>query len=141
MDERGEAEAPAGPSPTGAGNERRERGLEMMRQVYGWDIEDAPGEFFGITVDHLFGDIWTRPGISMRDRRLLLIGVLAGQGLNDVLDIQIPAALANGELSPEELREIGIFLTHYVGWPLGSRLSVQIDTLIAKHEKRKKRDG
>lgn len=120
-------------------DERRERGLEMMRQVYGWDIEDAPGEFFGITVDHLFGDIWTRPGLSMRDRRLLLLGVLAGQGLNDVLDIQVPAALANGELSPDELREIGIFLTHYVGWPLGSRLSVQIDTLIAKHERRKKK--
>lgn len=67
--------------------------------------------------------------------RLLIIGMLAGQGLNDVLDIQIPAALANGELSPAELRETAIFLTHYVGWPLGSRLSVQIDTLIAKHEK------
>lgn len=120
--------------------ERRERGLEMMRQVYGWEIGDAPGDFFGITVDHLFGDIWTRPGLTLRDRRLLLIGVLAGQGLNDVLDIQIPAALANGELSPEELREIGIFLTHYVGWPLGSRLSVQIDTLIAKHEKKRARE-
>jgi len=121
-------------------DERRARGLEMMRRVYGWDIDDAPGDFFGITADHLFGDIWTRPGLSMRDRRLLLIGVLAGQGLNDVLDIQIPAALASGELSPEELREIGIFLTHYVGWPLGSRLSVQIDTLIAKHEKKRARE-
>lgn len=121
-------------------DERRARGLEMMRRVYGWDIDDAPGDFFGITADHLFGDIWTRPGLSMRDRRLLLIGVLAGQGLNDVLDIQIPAALANGELSPEELREIGIFLTHYVGWSLGSRLSVQIDTLIAKHEKKRARE-
>ncbi|TDC46201.1 carboxymuconolactone decarboxylase family protein [Actinomadura sp. KC345] len=121
----------------GRDGERRERGLEMMRRVYGWEIEDAPGEFFGLTVDHLFADIWTRPGLSMRDRRLLLVGVLAGQGLNDVLDIQIPAALANGELSPDELREIGIFLTHYIGWPLGSKLSVQIEGLIARHEKHK----
>src|SRR5690606_21228303 len=50
-------------------DERRARGLEMMRRVYGWDIDDAPGDFFGITADHLFGDIWTRPGLSMRDRR------------------------------------------------------------------------
>ncbi len=116
-------------------DERRQRGLEMMRQVYGWEVGDAPGDFFGVTVDHLFGEIWTRPGLSMRDRRLLLIGVLAGQGLNDVLDIQIPAALANAELTPEELREIAIFLTHYIGWPLGARLSVQTDGLIAKHAK------
>ncbi|MEU4228675.1 carboxymuconolactone decarboxylase family protein [Nonomuraea sp. NPDC026600] len=113
-------------------DERRERGLEMMRQVYGWEIGDAPGDFFGITVDHLFAEIWTRPGLSMRDRRLLLIGALASRGFNDVLDIQLPAALGNGELSPDELREIAIFLTHYIGWPLGARLSVQIDTLIAK---------
>ncbi len=142
MDERSEPGGVGGRPHTGGENERRERGLEMMRQVYGWEVGDGPGDFFGITVDHLFGDIWTRPGLSMRDRRLLLVGALAGQGLNDVLDIQIPAALGNGELSPDELREIGIFLTHYIGWPLGSRLSVQIDTLIAKHEKqqRKKKD-
>jgi 4-carboxymuconolactone decarboxylase len=122
-------------------DERRRRGLEMMRQVYGWEIGDAPGDFFGITVDHLFGEIWTRPGLSLRDRRLLLIGMLAGQGLGDVLDIQLPAALDNGELTPDELREIAIFLTHYVGWPLGAKLSVQIDTLIAKRAKRARRDA
>ncbi|MFI0356729.1 carboxymuconolactone decarboxylase family protein [Actinomadura sp. 9N407] len=120
-------------------DERRRRGLDMMRQVYGWEVGEMEGDFFGLTVEHLFGDIWTRPGLSLRDRRLLLVGMLAGQGLNDVLDIQIPAALANGELSPEELREIGIFLMHYVGWPLGSKLCVQIDTLIAKHEKAQRR--
>lgn len=119
-------------------DERRERGLEMMAKVYGFDVSDAPGEFFGITVDHLFADIWTRPGLSMRDRRLLLLGLLAGQNLDDVLSLQIPAALDNGELTPAELREIAIFLTHYIGWPIGSKLSVQIDTLIAKHEKRKR---
>lgn len=117
-------------------DERRQRGLEMMRRVYGWEVGDGPGDFFGLTVDHLFAEIWTRPGLSMRDRRLLLIGMLAGQGLNDVLDIQIPAALGNGELSPDELREIAIFLTHYIGWPLGAKLSVQIDTHIARHEKK-----
>jgi len=121
-------------------DEKRQRGLDMMGQVYGWEVGDGPGDFFGITVDHLFAEIWTRPGLSVRDRRLLLIGVLAGQGLDDVLGIQLPAALGNGELSPDELREIAIFLTHYVGWPLGARLSVQIDTLIARHEKAAKKD-
>jgi 4-carboxymuconolactone decarboxylase len=121
-------------------DEKRQRGLDMMGQVYGWEVGDGPGDFFGITVDHLFAEIWTRPGLSVRDRRLLLIGVLAGQGLDDVLGIQLPAALGNGELSPGELREIAIFLTHYVGWPLGARLSVQIDTLIARHEKAAKKD-
>lgn len=122
--------------PATGPDERRKRGLKKMGEVYGWgEMSDAPGEFFGITVDHLFADIWTRPGLSMRDRRLMLIAALAAQGLDDVLEMQIPAALGNGELSPEELREIAIFLTHYIGWPLGARLSVQIDKFIAKHER------
>ena len=74
-------------------DERRQRGLDRMAEVYAWDVQDGPGDFFAITVDHLFAEIWTRPGLSLRDRRLLLIGLLTGQGLQDVADIQIGAAL------------------------------------------------
>ena len=51
-------------------NERRRRGLDAMSKAYGWDVQDGPGDFFGITVDHLFGEIWTREGLAQRDRRL-----------------------------------------------------------------------
>jgi 4-carboxymuconolactone decarboxylase len=79
--------------------------------------------------------VWTRPGLSLRDRRLLLLGLLATQGgLDDIATIQIRAALRNAELGPEELREIAIFLTHYVGWPLGSKLSMLVERLVAEHQ-------
>jgi 4-carboxymuconolactone decarboxylase len=118
-------------------DETRERGLARMREVYGWEVSDGPGDFFGYTVDHLFAEIWNRPGLSMRDRRLLLIGTLVGGGLNDVLDIQLPAALGNGELTPDDLREIVIFLTHYAGWPQGAKLNMQVEGIIAKFERAK----
>ena len=70
------------------------RGLEKMEEVYGFDMTDGAGDFFGYTADHLFADIWNRPGLSDRDRRLLLIGMLAGRARHDVLTIQIPAAYA-----------------------------------------------
>lgn len=114
---------------------QRERGLKKMAEVYGWEVSDGPGDFFGYTVDHLFAEIWNREGLSMRDRRLLLIGMLVGQGLNDVLEIQLPAALHNKEISPDELREIVIFLTHYAGWPLGAKLNMQVEKVIAKAAK------
>lgn len=31
-------------------------------------VQDGPGDFFAATVDHLFGGIWTHPGLTMRDR-------------------------------------------------------------------------
>lgn len=115
--------------------ERRQRGLDKMSEVYGWEVTDdggGPDDFYGITVEHLFAEIWTRPGLSNRDRRLLLIGALAGSGQEDVLDIQLPAALGNGELSPDDLREIVIFLTHYLGWPRGARMNQQVEAIISR---------
>lgn len=112
--------------------ENRRIGLEKMETVYGFDMTDGAGDFFGITADHLFADIWTRPGLSDRDRRLILIGMLAGQGAADVLGIQVPAAHANGELDDEALREIVIFVCHYAGWPNGARLNSIVEDTIAK---------
>jgi 4-carboxymuconolactone decarboxylase len=120
-------------SETGSGpSDLRRRGLDKMTEVYGWDFQDGPGDFFGYTADHLFADIWSRPGLSVRDRRLLLIGLLAGTGAHDVLGIQIPAAHKNGELDDQALREIVIFLCHYAGWPVGSRINSLVEETIGK---------
>ncbi|MFC7500763.1 carboxymuconolactone decarboxylase family protein, partial [Nocardioides sp. GCM10030258] len=112
--------------------ETRRKGLEKMEQVYGFDMTDGDGDFFRYTADHLFADIWTRPGISDRDRRLILIGMLAGQGAADVLGIQVPAAHAAGDLDDEALREIVVFVSHYAGWPNGARLNSIVEETIAK---------
>ena len=117
--------------------ETRRRGLEKMEQVYGFDMTDGAGDFFGITADHLFADIWTRPGLSDRDRRLLLIGLLAGSGGHDVLTIQIPAAYAAGELDDEQLRVIVIFLCHYAGWPNGARINSIVEDTIAQAKRKR----
>ncbi len=82
--------------------EARRRGLEKMEQVYGFEMNDMDGDFFGYTADHLFGEIWQRPGLSDRDRRLLLIGMLCSHGAQDVLSIQIPAAYRAGELDEDQ---------------------------------------
>ena len=112
--------------------EARRRGLEKMEQVYGFEMTDGTGDFFAYTADHLFADIWNRPGLTDRDRRLLLIGMLAGSNQHDVLTIQIPAAYAAGELDDQQLREIAILLCHYAGWPSGSRVNQIVEETIAK---------
>jgi 4-carboxymuconolactone decarboxylase len=118
----------------------RRRGLEKMEEVYGFEMTDGAGDFFGYTADHLFADIWTRPGLTDRDRRLILIGLLAGQGAADVLGIQVPAAHANGELDDDALREIVIFVCHYAGWPNGARLNSIVEETIARAERERDQD-
>lgn len=112
--------------------EIRRKGLEKMEQVYGFEMNDMGGDFFRYTADHLFGDIWNRPGLSDRDRRLLLIGMLSTHGAQDVLSIQIPAAYKAGELDEDALREIVIMVCHYGGWPVGARLNSLVEDTIAR---------
>jgi 4-carboxymuconolactone decarboxylase len=114
-------------------DERRQRGLDKMKEVYGWDVQDGPGDFFATTVDHLFAEVWTRPGLDQKERRLLLIGLLLGLGLDDVLGIQLDSALKLGEIDAGQMREIVIFLTHYAGWPRGAKLNAAVEDLIARH--------
>lgn len=121
--------------------ETRRRGLEKMEQVYGFEMSDGEGDFFRYTADHLFGDVWQRPGLSDRDRRLLLIGLLAGKGYADVLGIQVPAALANGELDDAALREVVIMVCHYAGWPDGAKLNAVVEDAIGKAERARDRAG
>ena len=110
--------------------ERRRRGLEKMAEVYGWEVSDGEGDFFGYTVEHLFGDVWQRPGLTTRERRLLLIGLLVGGNHHDVTPIQLGAALGVGELDEEALREIVVFFAHYAGWPAAARLFGQVEKVI-----------
>ena len=117
-------------------DEQRKKGLEKMNEVYGWEMPNIEGDpFFDLTVDHLFGSIWTRPGLSMRDKRLMTLTVVTAVGNSDLAEIQANAALANGELNETELKEMAIFLTHYLGFPLGSKLDGVVSSVIKKRKK------
>jgi len=116
-------------------DELRRKGLAKMNEVYAWEMSDMPGDFFALTVDHLFGDIWSRPGLSMRDKRLITLSVVIALGLSDLAEIQVNAALENEEMTADELREMAIFITHYVGFPLGSGFNGVVERVAAKRRK------
>lgn len=115
---------------------RRQRGMRTMAEVYSWgdNLPDLPGEYFAVTAEHLFGDIWNREGLTIRDRRLLLFGAITALGAWHVLPVQLNAALAREEFTADQLREIAIFLTQYVGWPLGSELNNQVENAVRQHK-------
>jgi len=116
-------------------DEIRRKGLEKMNEVYGWEMPDMPGDYFALTADHLFGAIWSRPGLSMREKRMMTLTVVTALGITDLAEIQANAALNNGELTEDELKEMAIFLTHYLGFPLGSKLDGVVTKVAGKRRK------
>jgi 4-carboxymuconolactone decarboxylase len=113
--------------------DKRERGKQMLREVYGWDFEPSR-PFERQTVDHLFGEVWAEGNLPVRDRRLVLIGLCAGAGLTDVAGLQADAALRLGELSADDLRELVVLVAHYAGWPVAAKLNDEVEKLIARQE-------
>jgi 4-carboxymuconolactone decarboxylase len=117
-----------------APDERRAAGMAKMQEIYGFSVDpDAkPGDYTAMMVDQLFGSVWTRSALDTRDRRLLTVGVLAALGQNDLLDLQCESALARDELTEEQLREVVIHLTHYIGWPLSTGMNQAAEQVIAR---------
>jgi 4-carboxymuconolactone decarboxylase len=106
-------------------SERFERGLEQYRKIYGEEafaFEEGQSDFFDLMIEQLFGEVWTRPGLEIEQRRLLVMGVLAAQHHFATLQTQFTRALAAGELTPDQVREVVIHLVPYVGYPSSTDL-------------------
>ncbi len=105
-----------------------------MQKVYG-DVVPVPpegsGAFADMMLEQLFGEVWTREQLSLRDRRLLTMGVIAALGEKATWGVQVRAALANGEFTVEQIREMLIHLVQYVGYPRGSGLLRVTEEAIA----------
>jgi 4-carboxymuconolactone decarboxylase len=69
-----------------------------------------------ITNDVVFGDIWERPGLSKRDRSLIVVSSLISLNRIEQLGFHLQRALDNG-VTRDELVEVITHLAFYAGWP------------------------
>jgi alkylhydroperoxidase/carboxymuconolactone decarboxylase family protein YurZ len=105
--------------------QRRAAGLARRRAVLGEahveralaESSGAAAEFQDLITRYAWGEIWTRPGLALRDRRILVLGTLLALGRFDELRMHAAAALAQGGLSREELGELLLQQTVYCGVP------------------------
>lgn len=118
---------------------KREKGIEMFNEVYCGDLPQPPQEgedrFFDFMLGSLFGDLWASETLSIRDRRLLLLGAIAAQGEDMTFTIQCKSALKRGELNEEQLNELVLFLTQYVGYPKASKMRLALMGMLAQYKK------
>lgn len=94
------------------------------------------------TINHLFADVWSREEqLSMRDRSMITVALLAAQGRESQLRKHITGAL-NQQILREQLLEIMIQVAHYAGWAAGNNgqqivldVCQQRDALVRLNEK------
>lgn len=113
--------------------ERRKRGLEMINKVYAGDVVPPPegNVFTDIMLEQVFAEVWSRDVLSIRDRRIMIMGIIAEKGETMTFGIQAKAALKNGELTPDELREFTLMIAQYSGYPRAAAIIGVIEQQIA----------
>lgn len=101
------------------GETPRARGEAVLNALWGEVFTPSPGteDFMNLTIDHLFGEVWSRPGLALRDRSLITVAALTVLGRAPQLDEHLEAAQRLG-ITRDELKEVMLHLAHYGGWPV-----------------------
>jgi 4-carboxymuconolactone decarboxylase len=107
----------------------RAEGLKVFRELLPGVLpdDDADVQFGGgfapdlmdIGIESIFGKLWSREGLSRRDRSLVTLGILIALRSTDELAAHFRIARNNG-LTDDELAEVIYHSTGYAGFPAGS---------------------
>lgn len=106
--------------------DRFERGLALRKDVLGASyVENAMARADDFTrpmqelsTSYCWGEIWSRPGLSRRERSLLNLGMISALNRPHELRLHVKAARRNG-LTAEEIREALLQVAVYCGIPAG----------------------
>lgn len=96
-------------------------------------IQNDPGSVSDLATKVIFGDLWNRPGLSVRERRIITLTVLAVLQSTQVhAPLHIRAALESGDLTEDELREMAAQIAFYAGWPVATSFEWSVDKATGK---------
>ena len=91
-------------------------------EVLGVDPSTATTPFAMAAHEFVFGEVWSRPGLSRRDRRWVTLTCVAAADAPEPMDQHVYGALASGDIDLDEMLEFVLQFAVYCGWPKASRL-------------------
>lgn len=114
--------------------ERRANGIDVMSTLTGSEangagaasMEARHGDLGTFAVDHVLGNLWSRPQLSRRDRSMIVVTFLATIGAVDELRTHVVGAVNHG-LSRDEVREIINQVAGYGGFPMAMQATRIVD--------------
>lgn len=105
-------------------NEKFERGLEIRKEVLGREYVErslASADEFSrpiqeLSTEYCWGHVWSREGLSRRDRSLLNLAMISALNRPHELKLHVNGALNNG-LSKAQIMEVLLQAAIYCGVP------------------------
>ena len=102
-----------------------DRGMKTRRKVLGDEWVDRAernktafnAEFQELITRYAWDEVWNRPGIPHRVRRMIVIAQMVALGRWEEYQLHIRAALQSGELDEDDIKEVLLQSAIYCGVP------------------------
>jgi 4-carboxymuconolactone decarboxylase len=107
---------------------RFEQGMATRRSVLGNDYVDAATarktsfdeDFQSFITEGAWGTVWSRPGVSKRERSMMTIALLAALGHDEEVAMHVRATVNTG-CTPDDIKEALLHVAVYAGVPAANR--------------------
>ena len=118
--------------------DRLERGRDKLREVHGeraLATVESLGDLGRLIVEVAYGEVYSRPGLSLRERQITSVAALVATGRSSQLPVHLRSSLKAG-LTPEELQEVIIQTATIAGFPPAMNAWSTLKTIVAETEGR-----
>jgi 4-carboxymuconolactone decarboxylase len=113
-------------------DERYERGRERFLEVHdekALATVEGLGELGRAIVEFAYGEVYSRPGLALRDREIAAVAALVATGRSSQIPQHLRASLKAG-LTPGELREIILQTATIAGFPPAMSAMSTLQTVL-----------
>jgi 4-carboxymuconolactone decarboxylase len=110
----------------------RARSEAMFREVSTYDPAEPLNVYRQASLDVIFGQLWSRSGLSRRQRRWVSLAVVGLKGVRVASAAQIYSGLNSGDISLEELGEFLLHLACYSGFPMAADMDAAIEEALRR---------
>ena len=115
-------------------DDRYERGRARFLEVHdekALRAVEGLGDLGRSILEFVYGDIYLRPGLSLRDRELAAVATLVALGRSSQLPQHLRAALKAG-VTPDELREVIVQTAAIAGFPPAMNAMSTLKTILGE---------
>ena len=117
---------------------RFERGMRVLKRMGRQNLmlnqKALSPEMYEMSVGHLFGDVWARPGLSLRERQLVTLAANIAMARPTGNHSHYLSSMHLG-ITKREIIEVMIQVGHYTGWPTLSNAVRQFTEILEEKKK------
>lgn len=123
--------------------ERMKKGFEILKEMGREDTmlnqKELYPDLYNLSVGYLFGEIWSRPHLSLRERELITMASNISMARPVGTHSHYRSAQHIG-ITKEEIMELIIHVGHYAGWPAMSLAVGQFTEVLKEDAEKAKQD-